>query len=92
MSCRPVVYYVTAHGLGHAARSCDILRAFRDAHPDIPVWLVTDLEPDFFRSRLQTSTFQVRARALDTALLQLDSIKPSLTRCCPIICALRPSI
>lgn len=69
-----LVYYVTAHGYGHASRSCDILRAMRARHPDMPVTIVCGLPAAFFEARLGTGV-PVRNAVLDVGMVQLDSVR-----------------
>ena len=75
MMKRPLVYYVTAHGYGHGARSCDILRGLNRLRPEIPVVTVSELGRAFFGSRLQAGRFRWRPGRFDVGLVQRDSIR-----------------
>ncbi|HMO51726.1 MAG TPA: hypothetical protein PKE26_10545 [Kiritimatiellia bacterium] len=70
-----LVYYITAHGYGHGVRSCDILRALRQRHPELAVRVVSDLPVDFLRSRLDLPLEAYRAGSFDVGMVQRDSIR-----------------
>lgn len=75
MRSSPLVYYITAHGYGHGARSCDILRAFHETSPDVPITVVTDLPASFLRNRLPGIPLTIRPGGLDVGMTQLDSVR-----------------
>lgn len=75
MNSRTLVYYITAHGFGHGVRSCDILRAFHHAYPQVPLTLVTDLPEPFLRNRLPAVRYQLRRAVFDVGMVQLDSVR-----------------
>jgi L-arabinokinase len=66
-----IAFYITAHGYGHAARSLEVIEALLPHHPVTVVSLVP--EP-FFRSRLGDA-LQLRPKAFDLGLVQLDSVR-----------------
>jgi len=72
-----IAYYITAHGYGHGARSCDTLNALHAAAPDVPIIVKTDLPIDFMASRIP-SNIEVRTGAFDVGLIQKDSIQVDL--------------
>ena len=72
-----IAYYRTAHGYGHATRSCDILNAIHQTAPAVPIIVKTDLPPAFLRSRLPPS-IELRSGAFDVGLIQKDSIQVDL--------------
>jgi L-arabinokinase len=77
MHKRPVAYYITAHGYGHGARSCDVIRALKRINPDLPVLLVSDLGEKFFQPRLGSNLMDgdnIRQAAFDVGMVQKDSI------------------
>lgn len=74
---KKIAYYITAHGYGHGARSCDILNALRVAAPETPIIVKTDLPADFMASRLPDS-IELRPGAFDVGLIQKDSIQVDL--------------
>lgn len=73
-----IAYYITAHGYGHGARSCDILNALRRAAPERPIIVKTDLPFNFMRSRISDS-IELRPGAFDVGLIQKDSIQIDLS-------------
>ena len=76
---RPIAYYITAHGYGHGARSCDVLRALHRLAPDQPVIVTTDLPRGFLDSRLSECTnLTFRPGAFDVGLVQKDSVRADL--------------
>ncbi|MBW7908858.1 MAG: hypothetical protein H3C50_08075 [Kiritimatiellae bacterium] len=80
-----LAYYITAHGYGHGARSCDILRALRERAPKAPIHVVTDLPRDFLAARLPPGPWHFRAGRFDVGMAQLDSIRvdiPATLRGC----------
>ncbi|MBN2162336.1 MAG: hypothetical protein JXR25_15090 [Pontiellaceae bacterium] len=74
---KTIAYYITAHGYGHGARSCDILNALHIAAPHARIIAVTDLPDGFMRSRIPES-IELRAGAFDIGLIQKDSIQVDL--------------
>ncbi len=70
-----LAYYITAHGFGHGARSCDILSALLRARPDLTLHVVTDLPPDFLAARLPPGDVRYRPGRFDAGMVQLDSIR-----------------
>src|SRR5262245_28440444 len=73
-----LAYYITAHGFGHGVRSCDILRAFNQSYPDVPVTVVSDLPASFLRHRLPSAANSFRAASFDVGMVQLDSVRIDL--------------
>lgn len=72
---RPIVYYISSHGYGHGTRSADIIKALNTYHPDQPVIAVSNLPPDFLRTRIPSAATEFRAGAFDVGLIQSDSIR-----------------
>jgi hypothetical protein len=70
-----LAYYITAHGYGHGVRSCDVLRAFHQACPEVPLVLVTDLPAPFLKNRLPDIPFTLRSAVFDVGMVQLDSVR-----------------
>ncbi len=76
---KTVAYYITAHGYGHGARSCDVLRALHRLYPEQPVIVTTDLPSDFLNSRLAgCDNLTFRSGAFDVGLVQKDSLQSDL--------------
>lgn len=70
-----LAYYITAHGYGHGTRSCDILRAVREAAPELPIAVVSDLPRDFLSARLPGAGWSFRSGRFDVGMAQVDSIR-----------------
>lgn len=70
-----IAYYITAHGFGHGTRSCDILRALREADPARPLIVVSDLPSAFLDARLGGLNCRFRTARFDVGMAQLDSIR-----------------
>lgn len=80
-----IAYYITAHGYGHGTRSCDILRALREADPIRPLVIISDLPSAFLESRLGAFACHFRKGRFDVGMVQLDSIRvdvPATLRAC----------
>jgi L-arabinokinase len=67
-------YYISGHGLGHASRSGQIINTLRRRHPWLPVEVVSDAAPWFFRDFLDSGV-PVRVRAIDPGMVQHDSLR-----------------
>jgi L-arabinokinase len=74
---KKIAYYITAHGYGHGARSCDILHALRHADANVPIIVKTDLPRQFLTGRLPES-IEIRPGAFDTGMIQKDAIHHDL--------------
>lgn len=72
---RTLAYYITAHGYGHGARSCDILRAVREQAPELPIHIATDLPREFLSARLPPGPWHFRSGRFDVGMVQVDSIR-----------------
>lgn len=70
----PVVWYVTPHGYGHAARSCAIVAELNRLWPAWPVILVSTHPESFLRARVPSPVTAIRADALDIGLVMRDSV------------------
>lgn len=70
-----LAYYITAHGYGHGARSCDLLAALLRARPRLTVHVVSDLPRDFLTNRLPAGDVRFRPGRFDAGMVQLDSIR-----------------
>lgn len=68
--------YITAHGLGHAARTCDVLAALRLQAPELPITVVSDLPKWFLDSRLPG--VPQRRASLDVGMVQRDAVAVDL--------------
>ncbi|MDZ7372199.1 MAG: hypothetical protein ONB12_13640, partial [candidate division KSB1 bacterium] len=70
-----IVWYVTPHGFGHLARSCDILRALLERRPDARAVISGDPPPDFVRARLPDERVSLRRAILDAGFRQRDAVR-----------------
>jgi L-arabinokinase len=74
-----LAYYITAHGYGHGARSCDILRAVLELRPGLRVTVISDLEPAFLAGRLpRAPNLVLRPGGFDVGMVQIDSVRVDL--------------
>lgn len=71
-----LVVYITAHGLGHAGRTCDVLSALRELEPELPITVVSRLPGWFLASRLPG--VPVRELSLDVGMVQRDAVQVDL--------------
>jgi hypothetical protein len=74
---KKLAYYITAHGHGHAARSCDLLAALHRKAPDLGLVVVSAADPAFLHNRLPGVPFELRPESFDAGLVQLDSVRGS---------------
>lgn len=72
---RTLVYYVTTHGYGHAARSCDVLAAVLRRRPDLTVHFISDLPESFLAPRLPPGDIHYRQGSFDVGMVQVDSVR-----------------
>ena len=72
-----IAYYITAHGYGHGARSCDILTALHHAAPNSRIIVKTDLPLSFLHHRLPAA-IEIQNGAFDTGLVQQDSVRSDI--------------
>jgi hypothetical protein len=74
---KKLAFYITAHGHGHAARSCDLLTALHRLAPELGLEIVSSGDPAFFRNRLAGIPLRFRPASFDVGLVQIDSIRSS---------------
>lgn len=70
-----IAYYISSHGYGHGVRSCTIVRAINERHPDLTVHIVSELPPAFLFNQTGSTRNPIRARSFDIGMVQLDSIR-----------------
>ena len=68
--------YITAHGFGHAARTCDVLAAFRKLYPRTALTVVSQLPAWFLENRLPG--VEQRRVCFDVGLVQKDAVEVDL--------------
>lgn len=69
-----VAFYITGHGFGHATRMAAVAAALARQTPGLRISLISSAPEWLFRLNLPCD-FQLRARALDIGVVQLDSIR-----------------
>ncbi len=67
-------YYITGHGLGHASRSCQVIRALVAREPSIRCEVVSDAATWFLADNLPPGV-AVASRTLDVGVRQVDSLE-----------------
>lgn len=77
-----VVFYVSGHGFGHAARDIEVIRALVGRSPDLRIVVRTAVPAWFFESapRRRPGTgavpsIEVQAAETDTGVVQVDSLR-----------------
>ncbi len=71
---RPVVWYISGHGFGHASRDIEVINALRDAAPGVPVIVRTGARRWIFDLTLRTP-IDLQMVECDTGVVQLDSLR-----------------
>lgn len=71
---RPLVWYVSGHGFGHASRDIEIVNALRDRRPDLPIIARTGTSRWIFDLTLRTPV-DFQPLHCDTGIAQIDSLR-----------------
>jgi len=71
---RPVVWYISGHGFGHASRQIEIINAVRARRPGLPIVVRTGASPWIFDLTLR-SPVEVQHVECDTGVAQIDSLR-----------------
>src|SRR5687767_1183984 len=66
-----LVYYVSGHGYGHARRSAEVIRALREAAPDVNVYVRTSAPADMFAG---LAAGPVRVHEVDAPVVERDAL------------------
>ena len=69
-----VVFYISGHGLGHASRDVELIRAICARRPDARV-IVRTSAPRWLFASVAGAAVEVQALETDTGLVQLDSLR-----------------
>ncbi len=69
-----VAFYITGHGFGHATRMAAVASALAELVPGLRLSLISTAPEWLFRLNI-AAAFQLRPRALDVGVIQLDSIR-----------------
>ena len=70
---RPVVYYISGHGFGHASRSIEVVNALLAARPDLPVHIRT-AAPRWLFDLTVRGPFTYTTLDTDPGVVQRDSL------------------
>jgi len=71
---RPLVWYISGHGFGHASREIEIINALRDRRPDIPIVVRTGAKRWIFDLTLRAPV-DFQQTECDTGVVQIDSLR-----------------
>ena len=71
---RPVVWYISGHGFGHASREIEIINALRDRRPDVPIVVRTGAKRWIFDLTLRAPV-DFQPVECDTGVVQIDSLR-----------------
>lgn len=69
-----IAYYITAHGYGHAVRSCDVIAALDRANPEVSIAVTTSLPLQAFYGRVDPFRLTFRYGCFDVGLVQHDAV------------------
>lgn len=79
-----VVFYVSGHGLGHASRQAEIIRALRHERPNVEIVVKTSA-PRWFFEQAQVDRLVIDPLEPDMGVVQIDSLRvnvvQSIDRC-----------
>ena len=70
---RPLVYYISGHGFGHASRAIEVLNAVAARRPGLPLHLRTRAARWMFDLTMR-GTFEYHALETDPGVVQHDSL------------------
>jgi len=70
-----IAYYISAHGYGHGVRSCDVIRALNRLYPNLEVYIISSLPPEFLYNRIGHTGTGIRRNSFDVGMVQKDSIQ-----------------
>jgi hypothetical protein len=68
-----LLFYISGHGFGHAARDIEVVNALRRQSPALPIALRTTVPEWFLRASLETRV-DIIAGVTDTGMVQPDSL------------------
>jgi L-arabinokinase len=69
----PIVFYISGHGFGHAARATEVINRLGHERPDIPLIIRSSVPRRFFQLTLKPSVAIVGIEC-DTGVVQRDSL------------------
>jgi hypothetical protein len=71
---RPIVWYISGHGFGHASRDIEIINALRDRRRDLPIVVRTGAKRWIFDLTLRAPV-DLQPAECDTGVVQIDSLR-----------------
>lgn len=71
---RPIVWYISGHGFGHASREIEIINVLHALRPDIPITVRTGAKRWIFDLTLREPVVFEPAEC-DTGIVQIDSLR-----------------
>jgi len=71
---KPLVWYVSGHGFGHASRDIEVINAIRERRPNLPIIVRTGAKRWIFDLTLR-SEVDLRQVECDTGIAQIDSLR-----------------
>ncbi len=72
-----ILFYITGHGFGHAVRSHQVIRAVRNAAPQLPIYVRSTAPEWLFHDGSQEAVVHSRG-AIDVGIVQRDSLAMDL--------------
>src|SRR5262245_29428059 len=69
----PIVWYVSSHGFGHAARDIEVINEISQRRPDVRMVLRTLVPASFVRASV-TAPVELQQAETDTGVAQVDSL------------------
>src|SRR5262247_1269446 len=69
-----LVFYISGHGLGHASRDLEVIKAIRQLRPESRVVVRTSASPWFFEAS-RVAGIELQPAQVDTGVVQIDSIR-----------------
>ena len=69
-----VVFYISAHGFGHASRSIEVINVVLRQRPDLPLTVRSSVPPWLFETAAERA-LDLHAVATDTGLAQVGSLR-----------------
>jgi hypothetical protein len=70
---RPVVFYISGHGFGHASRDIEVINALQAQAPDLPLVVRTAAQRWLFDLTVRRPV-GFHAVECDTGIVQIDSL------------------
>src|SRR5262245_12379984 len=68
-------FYISGHGLGHASRELEVIKAIVRKQPQARIVVRTSAAPWFFASSEAAGAIELQTMEVDTGIAQLDSLR-----------------